>query len=168
MHTLIGHEDWIRDLDICQTSNNELLIASSSQDNYIRLWKLESSVIVEKEELTTGLIIKDGSVNQLVTEFQEDQEDDCMQVAPKEDELRLKSSLFTVYSPKMNCHVKYSMNLESVLYGHEDWIYTVKFSPKIEGKQPLVLLSASIDKTMVVWKYNEENSVWIDEVNKIY
>ena len=58
------------------------------------------------------------------------------------------------------------MSLESVLYGHEDWIYSVRFQPEIEvkgeKKQPLTLISASMDKTMVVWTYNEENAVWID------
>ena len=134
---------------------------------------MESSIIEKKEEVSAGLIIEDGSVNKLVetlkleddTSVLEEEEDYCViMTKPKEEELKLKSSLFTVHSTKMNCYVQYSMNLESVLYGHEDWIYTVKFSPRIGDKQPLILLSASIDKTMVIWKYNEENSVWIDEV----
>jgi len=99
-------------------------------------------------------------------EIQEEEDDDLVEIAHKEEELKLKSSLFTVHSSKLDCYVQYSMNLESVLYGHEDWIYTVKFSPHFNGKQPLVLLSASIDKTMVIWKYNKENCVWIDEVCK--
>ncbi len=51
MHTLIGHEDWIRDIDVCQTNSQQLMIASSSQDNYIRLWKLESKNIVNNMNL---------------------------------------------------------------------------------------------------------------------
>ena len=81
-----------------------------------------------------------------------------------EEELKLKSSLFTIHSKKLDNYVQYSINLESVLYGHEDWIYTVKFHPRMSYGQPLILISVSMDKTLVVWKYNEENAVWIDEV----
>ena len=144
-------------------------MASSSQDNYIRIWKLDSCIIGDKEAHNAGLLIEDDSVNQSVealklTDRDDLDEDQLGGLAVKEDELKLKSSLFTVHSTKLNKYVQYSMNLESVLYGHEDWIYTVKFSPRVGDKQPLVLLSASIDKTLVVWKYNENNSMWIDEV----
>lgn len=142
------------------------MIASSSQDNYIRLWKLDSKMVAKKEELDTSLIIEGDSVKlaQPVDESEnEDEDEDAIKKAPKEEELKVKSSLFTVHSTKLDGYVQYSMNLESVLYGHEDWIYTVKFHPRVGHKQPLVLLSASIDKTMVVWKYDEENCIWIDE-----
>lgn len=165
LHTLTGHEDWIRDIDICQISNEQLLIASSSQDNYIRLWKLDSSLTETKQEGNNGLIIEGDSVKIAESNDQSDSvlEDEELPNVKNEDELKLKSSLFTVHSTKLNRYVQYSMNLESVLYGHEDWIYTVKFHPVVDNKQPLVLLSASIDRTMVVWKFNEENNVWIDE-----
>lgn len=142
------------------------MIASSSQDNYIRLWKLDSSLVDNKEELNTDLIIEGDTVKGLeklkLAENEIDEEDN-IKSTPKEEELKLKSSLFTVHSSKLNNYVQYSMNLESVLYGHEDWIYTVKFHPRINGTQPLVLLSASIDKTLVVWKYDESNNIWIDQ-----
>ena len=119
-----------------------------------------------KEQVKSNLIIEEDTVSsdKDLPAAQETQEDDELIPEAKEEELKLKSSLFTVHSTKYNKYVQYSMNLESVLYGHEDWIYTVKFHPKIDNIQPLILLSASIDKTMVVWKYNEENSIWIDEV----
>ena len=139
------------------------MIASSSQDNYIRLWKLDSSLTDSKDEGNSDLIIEGDSVKLPVDQSDSLLDDDELPVIKKEEELKLKSSLFTVHSTKLNRYVQYSMNLESVLYGHEDWIYTVKFHPRVEDKQPLVLLTASIDKTMVVWKYNEENNVWIDE-----
>ena len=171
MHTLIGHEDWIRDIDVCQTNSQQLMIASSSQDNYIRLWKLESKNIVNKEELDNEqIIIEENSVKSELEIKSDDKQindddDDEVMVKPAEDELKLKSSLFTVHSKKTNSYVQYSMSLESVLYGHEDWIYTVKFHPRISDHQPLVLISASIDKTIVVWKYDEQNSIWIDCVS---
>ena len=119
-----------------------------------------------KEQVKSHLIIEEDSVSSEkdLPAVEVTEEDDEFIPEAKEEELKLKSSLFTVHSTKYNKYVQYSMNLESVLYGHEDWIYTVKFHPKIGSIQPLILLSASIDKTMVVWKYNEENSIWIDEV----
>ncbi|CAF0711829.1 unnamed protein product [Brachionus calyciflorus] len=170
LHTLIGHEDWIRDIDVCQPTANQLLIASSSQDNYIRLWKLDSNILTKIEDVQTKLIIEGNSVEketQLNNEQKEEEEDDEEEVTKKksevmEEELKLKSSLFTIHSKKLDNYVQYSINLESVLFGHEDWIYTVKFHPKMSYGQPLTLISASMDKTLVVWTYNEENSVWID------
>lgn len=178
LHTLIGHEDWIRDIDVCQTNNDTLLIASSSQDNFIRLWKLESNVAAKKEDLNTKLIIEEDSAKsieekggqQSCKDKEENRDDDDDDESPRkkpeviEEELKLKSSLFTVHSTQANKdeYVNYSINLESVLYGHEDWIYTVKFHPRTSAGQPLVLLSASMDKTLVVWKYDEENAIWID------
>lgn len=171
MHTLIGHEDWIRDIDVCQPSNERLLIASCSQDNYIRLWKLDSNIVSQKE-VNTKLIIEEDTVQKQEVKNEnevEDEDDDDDEISKKkaeimEEELKLKSSLFTIHSKKLDNYVQYSINLESVLYGHEDWIYTVKFHPKMSYGQPLTLISASMDKTMVVWTYNEENSVWIDAV----
>lgn len=173
---MIGHEDWIRDIDVCQISSQQLLIASSSQDNYIRLWKLDSSLISNKNEINNKQIIIEENCLKSEEELKKsslndskvNDEDDEVNVKPVdqiEDELRLKSSLFTVHSKKLNSYVQYSMNLESVLYGHEDWIYTVKFHPRVSGCQPLILISASMDKTIVVWKYDEKNSIWIDAVS---
>ena len=178
LHSLVGHEDWIRDIDVCQISDEKLLIASGSQDNYIRLWKLDSNVLSKKEDINTKLIIEEDSVrnsdvsvaneqaDKNIDADESDEEDGLHQKKSEilEEELKLKSSLFTIHSKKLDNYVQYSINLESVLYGHEDWIYTVKFHPRMSYGQPLILISASMDKTLVVWKYNEENAVWIDEV----
>ena len=160
MHSLIGHEDWIRDIDVCQINANDLMIVSSSQDCYIRVWKLSSSRV------------KSDSIEQSLENFVEevdevnDIEDDYLD-GVKEKEIKLKSSLFKIYIDSNNSDVvEYSINLESVLYGHEDWVYSVKWQPfdKKASKQQLVFVSASIDKTMVVWKYDEDNAIWLDLV----
>lgn len=192
-HTLIGHEDWIRDLDICQPSNTQLLIASCSQDYYIRLWRLDATPI--KSETVEAA--KTTEISTEITYDNNDSDDEEV-AAPIDQELKLKryqhvlvqqdsrrtneqlrlmiwffvvvvvvSSRFVVYSASAETNVEYATSLESVLYGHEDWIYSVRFEPKRrcgpgEQKQPLTLISASMDKTLVVWTYNEENAVWID------
>lgn len=168
LHTLIGHEDWIRDIDVCQPMQNQLLIASSSQDNYIRLWKLESNVLKNRDEISTKFLFESNIVieqepNQIdKLNEDEDEENSITKSEKNEEELKLKSSLFTIHCTKLDSFIQYSINLESVLLGHEDWIYTVKFHPKMPNGQPLTLISASMDKTLVVWTYNQANSVWID------
>lgn len=59
--------------------------------------------------------------------------------------------------------------LESVLTGHEGWIYGVHWHPAIrrgDGSftQPMSLLSASMDKTLIVWAPDKESGVWLEKV----
>ncbi|XP_047021000.1 elongator complex protein 2 [Helicoverpa zea] len=44
VHTLVGHEDWVRGLDVQDVDNSTILLASASQDTYIRLWRIEKHV----------------------------------------------------------------------------------------------------------------------------
>ncbi|XP_048479494.1 elongator complex protein 2 [Plutella xylostella] len=41
MHALVGHEDWVRGLDVLDIDDTAILIASASQDTYIRLWRIQ-------------------------------------------------------------------------------------------------------------------------------
>lgn len=51
---------------------------------------------------------------------------------------------------------KFLINLESVLYGHNDWITGLEliYNPEISGNNYPVLLSCSMDKTIQIW-HNE-------------
>lgn len=80
-HSLIGHEDWIRDLDVCQLSPTRLLIASCSQDYYIRLWRVDS---VKLDSNQTVLSVEDTKTNTLLDE------DDEEIKSPNDEELKLK------------------------------------------------------------------------------
>lgn len=58
MHTLQGHDNWVRDLSFATYTasedlvtnnsfkNGDLILASGSQDKYIRLWKISAHVPV--------------------------------------------------------------------------------------------------------------------------
>lgn len=154
----MGHDDWIRDIDVCSPKQNQLLITSCSQDTYIRIWKLEA---FETKKEVNGTI--EGSYSKkLALNVTNDDEEEEEKV--RANEITLKSTSFNV-NLSSNHQAKFELNLESVLYGHEDWIYSVRWAPKTSnGEQPLTLVSSSIDKTIVLWKYDETNSLWLDTV----
>uniref|UniRef100_A0AAX7U4P1 Elongator complex protein 2 n=1 Tax=Astatotilapia calliptera TaxID=8154 RepID=A0AAX7U4P1_ASTCA len=62
----------------------------------------------------------------------------------------------------------YAVSLETVLAGHENWVYGVHWQPPLyqggELQQRLCLLSASMDKTMILWAPEEGSGVWIEKV----
>ena len=101
--TLPGHEAWIRSLAITweiKASSSDLLLASASQDKYIRLWRIHNE---EKYPNSLGKAKDDmaGSFEKLLTN--------------KSHKLTTPSS-------------SYSVTFEALLLGHEDWIYTVSWS----------------------------------------
>lgn len=77
--------------------------------------------------------------------------------------MRLQGNRFQVLD-KME-HV---VTLEAVLYGHDDWVYSCQWCPLHETPsghtQPLCLLSASMDKTMILWK-PDTSGVWLEQVS---
>ncbi|XP_073301422.1 elongator complex protein 2-like isoform X2 [Primulina huaijiensis] len=65
----------------------------------------------------------------------------------------------------------YQVSLESLLIGHEDWVYFVEWQPPqsscvdgIEFHQPLSIFSASMDKTMMVWQPENTTGIWMNVV----
>ena len=59
--------------------------------------------------------------------------------------------------------IKYYLSLETVLFGHEGWIFSVDWSPTNESDDACNLLTASFDRTVVVWKPCPISGVWIEE-----
>jgi elongator complex protein 2 len=117
---LLGHEDWIRDVHFTNEGDGQsLLLASCSQDTYIRLWRI-------KEDETTPT---------------------------NDSELRVKGNYFTLDK------IRYVATLEAVLSGHEDWVYSCQWSPT-----SLTLLTASMDKTMLLWEPDPVSGVWLERV----
>lgn len=99
--TLTGHEGWVRSLSFAKESgniNDDILLASASQDKYIRLWRIQKGR--EAADLLgfkqNDLESAEGSLSNKVH--------------------RLEASEFT-----------YLLTFEALLLGHEDWIYTVSW-----------------------------------------
>ncbi|XP_062425686.1 elongator complex protein 2 isoform X4 [Rhea pennata] len=82
----------------------------------------------------------------------------------EDDSIRLKGNVFTA----KNTVKTYAVTLESVLAGHENWVYAVHWQPSFfkDGsmQQPMRLLSASMDKTVILWAPDEESGVWTEQV----
>lgn len=80
--------------------------------------------------------------------------------------------------------ITYSASLEALLIGHEDWLHSVAWwAPRGSGdsaapaaagaveaaaalplREQLVLLSASQDRTMVLWRHDAGSGLWMNEV----
>uniref|UniRef100_A0A673TP76 Elongator complex protein 2 n=1 Tax=Suricata suricatta TaxID=37032 RepID=A0A673TP76_SURSU len=115
------------------TFGRDLFLASCSQDCLIRIWRL---------------YIKSTSL-----ETQDD------------DNIKLKENTFTIENDGIT--VALAVTLETVLAGHENWVNAVHWQPPFykDGllQQPMRLLSASMDKTMILWAPDEESGVWLEQ-----
>lgn len=130
--TLTGHEGWIRALEFTkETSDKEsdLLLASASQDKYIRLWRIHRG-----DELpAASSALNDPSLG------------------------GLRKSLSNKAHWLDSDQSKYSITFEALLLGHEDWIYTASWRHR-EGKLQLLSTSEDnslaiweSDSTSGVW-----------------
>lgn len=137
---LKGHTDWIRGLDFSlPISKYSLLLVSSSQDRVIRIWRMT-------------LCNSQADSN----------------ISSNKQEISLSSYIEgPVFSYGSN---SYQISLDSLLIGHEDWVYSVEWKPPFmkseEGIvfQPQGLLSASMDKTMMIWQPEKTSGIWVNVV----
>ncbi|KAF2865414.1 WD40-repeat-containing domain protein [Massariosphaeria phaeospora] len=100
--TLTGHEGWIRALDFTYETtdqDSDLLLASASQDKYIRLWRVHRG-----EDLPAV----SSALN-----------DPALGILGKS----LSNKAHRIQSGT----TKYSITFEALLLGHEDWIYTASW-----------------------------------------
>ncbi|XP_015911782.2 elongator complex protein 2 isoform X1 [Parasteatoda tepidariorum] len=60
----------------------------------------------------------------------------------------------------------YSISLESVISAHENWVYSAHWrqSRDESGNTILQILSASMDKTLIVWELDSNSNIWLEKV----
>lgn len=113
--TLTGHEGWIRALAFTRESldaTSDLLLASASQDRYIRLWRIHRG-----DELpAASTALNDPALGGF-----------GKSLSNKAHWIESKES-------------KYSITFEALLLGHEDWIYAASWRHR-DGKLQLLSTS---------------------------
>ncbi|KAK5119043.1 hypothetical protein LTR62_000254 [Meristemomyces frigidus] len=131
--SLSGHEGWIRSLDFVR-DGEDLLLASASQDKYIRLWRFRNDQLSEAANgdatAGPGLAATTKSLSNKAHKVGFD------------------------YS-------KYAVTFEALLIGHEDWIYTARWAPASGNKSSPTLLTASADNSLAIWHADQASGVWV-------
>ncbi|CAG8548001.1 9078_t:CDS:10 [Acaulospora morrowiae] len=199
--SLQGHENWIRSLsfatytskdDVISAPNSnilqhhrlkdgDLLLASASQDKYVRLWKFshngETSKSGNLEEVNVDEVksnegskdIERLSIKELLENIQDNTGSN------KKIQLSTKAHIIEVdvlsEGNNENIKKKYSVMFEALLIGHDDWIYSVCWQPPCAIKddkgndvyhQPMSILTSSSDKSMIIWKPEPETGIWVN------
>lgn len=114
--TLTGHENWIRALDFVEEvvdGERDLILASASQDKYIRLWRIHEGADLPTANRTAN--------------------DPALGILGQS--LSNKAHRFVLG------HQHYSLTFEALLIGHEDWIYTSSWHSS-QGRIRLLSASA--------------------------
>ncbi|KAI0201115.1 WD40-repeat-containing domain protein [Astrocystis sublimbata] len=146
--TLTGHEGWIRSLDFTweqkqkkegeDGTNPDLLLASASQDKYIRLWRLHQG----KELPAASASNADPSLGAYLPGK-----------SPSNKAHRLRAA----------AGKEFTVTFEALLLGHDDWIYSAKwFTARDTGR--LQLLSTSADNTLAMWEADPTSGIWVTSV----
>lgn len=137
---LSGHESWIRSLSFTRESVDsapgDLLLASASQDKYIRIWRVR-----EGEKLPPRAV--DGS-DPLSGAYLPGK-------SPSNKAHKLRAA-----------GRDFSITFEALLLGHEDWIYSAKWYSCPDGK--LQLLSTSADNSLAIWEADPDSGIWVSTV----
>lgn len=105
---LRGHEAWVRDLALTTHPEGGFLLASASQDKYIRLWRFQTGEAVLPKRALDPTI-----------------------AATTENTLTAKVQTVSAAGSK------YSITFDALLLGHEDWVYTAAWSPTSSNPQLL-------------------------------
>lgn len=133
--TLTGHEGWIRSLEFARESSaadSDLLLSSASQDKYIRLWRFNKGA----ELPAASAAANDPSLGVL------------------------GRSLSNKAHYIGDGESKHSITFEALLIGHEDWIYTARWSTGSDPSKTPRLLSASADNSLAIWERDEDSGFW--------
>ncbi|KAG6356152.1 hypothetical protein INS49_015539 [Diaporthe citri] len=139
--TLSGHEGWIRSLDITPETpdgpDGDLLLASASQDKYVRLWRVHQGKDLPAQAATAS----DPTVGAY---------------------LPGRSPSNKAYRFRAQDEADYSATFEALLFNHDDWIYSARWSRSGQGS--LRLLSASADNSLVIWECDPTSGIWVPDV----
>ncbi|KAJ3034748.1 Elongator subunit elp2 [Rhizophlyctis rosea] len=174
MLSLQGHTDWVRTLEIATYTSThdsttdshfrdgDLIVASGSQDRYIRLWRISDA------SNENGDTKDEGRGVDLVAEMME-----TLAGAGMEEgglQLSMKAHLMEISNGDRK--QKFTVMFDALLLGHEDWVHTVHWRPatqivdvggSLQYHQPMSLLSASADKSLILWHPDPQSGTWVEK-----
>ncbi|KAH6573854.1 hypothetical protein BASA62_002723 [Batrachochytrium salamandrivorans] len=180
--SLPGHNGWIRSIKIAtytdagsgdkaQKHSYEdgcLMIATASQDRHIRIWKLvasPNSALTVSDSAATKSSSSINEVDNRVLALQDmnlEDVDGCTQLSTKSHSILVNNE--SVVSP-------FTIMLDALLTSHDDWVYSVNWHPAVckndsetgarEYQQPMSLISASADKSIMIWQPDDHSESWI-------
>ncbi|KAF9925620.1 Elongator subunit elp2 [Linnemannia zychae] len=181
--SLQGHDNWVRSLDFATFTKDsinsaehqqkeadgknsshhhtlqdgDLLLASGSQDKYIRIWRISAVADAPEEKATEA-----GPETTLTQDMLRSLEE----MSKSGTQLSTKAHIIDVATDASVKAKRFSVIFEALLLGHDDWVYTINWQPatSLNGAyhQPMCLLSASTDKSMMIWRPDELTGVWVN------
>jgi elongator complex protein 2 len=128
---LTGHEAWVRALDFTRESSksdSDLLLASASQDKYIRLWRFHKGA--ELPEVAAA------ASDPALGAFGRSLSNKAHWIGEEE--------------------TKHSITFEALLIGHEDWIFTARWFTKDAQDAAPQLLTTSADSSLAMWERDDD------------
>ncbi|OCF55861.1 elongator complex protein 2 [Kwoniella mangroviensis CBS 10435] len=157
--TLEGHEDWIRCLSFTpypslDQTKEDLFLASGSQDNFIRLWRVSTipeQQAIQEEKKENGKGEEEGL--DLLDEFERRLNGEGS------GQISTKAHILAVQDGDRS--LRYNITLEALLVGHESGLTNVHWSPPSSHSSPLLLSTAS-DNSLIIWVPSTDG-IWVPE-----
>ncbi|GAM90591.1 hypothetical protein ANO11243_086360 [Dothideomycetidae sp. 11243] len=134
--TLTGHEGWVRSFAFVRESpaeGSDILLASASQDKYVRLWRLHRG----QQLPAASTASQDPILGAL-----------GRSLSNKPHFIGEGESL-------------HSVTFEALLIGHEDWIYTAQWRQASGSETSPVLLTTSADNSVSLWSREADSGFWV-------
>ncbi|EGG11642.1 uncharacterized protein MELLADRAFT_90995 [Melampsora larici-populina 98AG31] len=165
-------EDFISD----PNNSDDVLLASGSQDGYIRLWRCSKAYDptpetandvksqAHDESAGTASALEDPfkALDELTQTLKDEGKIPSQSEAEgsrQPSHLKVEMKRYRISHP--NGRSAWNMTSEAVLFGHEGWITNVHWALG-PGKQ-LQLISTSSDRSMIIWKPSaEHNGIWLN------
>jgi elongator complex protein 2 len=131
-------------------------LASGSQDNYIRLWRIARLDVQAPSTSSLDAAVAEITLDSKTYPFSLGKE----KCADERFTVLSRYSVLTLTKPSGS----FSCSSEAVLFGHENWVTGLRWRPST-GRAPkpqgTTLLSTSADQSMIIWEVDPSTSLWM-------